>query len=147
MNAYFNSDLVWGHFSFSREEVLLTLKLIDKTERHLVEQCFFEDWHFITEIWQLSSYVLTWSWNFHEKLPLHKGNWLVTTMFEFVDVIKIQAWSVFTIPQQIWKLLWFVCTLKHTSHQSKWWRRQSFKFLGTFLWIHYQADVEADTLA
>ena len=37
LDAHFNSDLEWGHFSFSREEVV-TLKLINKTKRHLVEQ-------------------------------------------------------------------------------------------------------------
>ena len=61
---------------------------------------------------------MTWSWNLHEKLQLHKSNLFVTTTFQFVEVIKIQSRAVFTdhskifIPQQIWKLLWLMCTLK-----------------------------------
>ena len=119
MDAYFNSDLGWGRILFSREEVL-TSKLIDKTKGQLVEQCLIKVWHLIGEIWQLSSYVMTWSWNFHEKLSLNKWNWLATIIFVFVVVIKIQFWSVLTdrstifIPQQIWKLMWLVCTLKYT---------------------------------
>ena len=119
MDAFFNSDLGWGHFSFRREEVF-TLKLTDRTKGHLVDQCLIKSWHSIAEIWLLFSKVMTWSGIIHEKLPLHKRNWLVTTICEFAEVIKIQSWSVFTdhskifILQKIWKLQWLVCTLKYT---------------------------------
>ena len=68
---------------------------------------------------------MTWGWNVYEKLLLNNWNWLVTTIFEFAEVIKIQFLSVFTdhnkifIPPQIWKLLWLVCTLKYTKSPIK----------------------------
>ena len=54
MDAHFNSDFGWGHFSSSREEVL-TLKLIDQKKGHLVEQCLIKGWHSVAEMWQLSA--------------------------------------------------------------------------------------------
>ena len=54
MEAHFNTELRLGHFLFSLGEVL-TLKLIDKTKRHLVGRCLINGWHLIAEIWHLSS--------------------------------------------------------------------------------------------
>ena len=103
MNAHFNSNLGWGHFSFSREE-LLTLKLIDRTKEHLVEQCLIKGWHSVAEygnslpkVWPE---VKTFMKNSHY---LSEINWSV-----FINHSKI------FIPQQIWKLSWLVCTLKYT---------------------------------
>ena len=57
MEAHFNTDLRLGQFLFSLGGGggVLTLKLIDKTKRHLVERCLINGWHLIAKIWHFSS--------------------------------------------------------------------------------------------
>ena len=123
MDAHFNNDLGERCFSFSREEVL-TLKLIDNKEalgRAVLNQRLALTHRNMATLFLIYDLKLKLSW----QTPTTRVNWLVTTIFQFVEVIKIQSWSVFTdhsktfIPHQIWKLFWLVCTLKYKQVTNK----------------------------